>query len=191
MAWRTASRWIRLDAAGICTISPGDVVAPGRIDAYIDLGAQALRALCGWAPLDLMWVKGYSDYLPERPGGRATGRSVEPRPFDVRRLGDDYATMEPFYTRTPLNVIVHQGDYKWLSTGMRHWRGPQPDAEGRCAHHDREGGRGLVGMGSALVGALMVGVREAGVDVRLGCGVADFVVEDCRWPRPGYRGPAR
>ncbi len=179
MAWRTASRCDSLDdARRYLHDLAGDVVAPGRIDAYIDHGAQALRALCGWAPLDLMWVKGYSDYLPERPGGRAAGRSVEPRPFDVRCLGDDYATMEPFYTRTPLNVIVHQGDYKWLSTGMRHWRGPQRMLKvGARTMIAKARGRRLVGMGSALVGALMVGVREAGVDVRLGCGVADFVVE--------------
>ncbi|MFZ2242824.1 MAG: 3-oxosteroid 1-dehydrogenase [Gordonia amarae] len=157
----------------------GDAVAPERIDAFIDHGAQALQALCAWTPLELMWVRGYSDYLPERPGGRAAGRSVEPRPFDVRALGDDYATMEPFYTKTPLNVIVHQGDYKWLSTGLRHWRGPQRMMMiGVRTILAKTLGRKLVGMGGALAGALMVGVRDAGVDVRLGCGVTDLIVDE-------------
>lgn len=87
--------------------------------------------------------------------------------------------MEPFYTKTPLNVIVHQGDYKWLSTGLRHWRGPQRILTvGARTVLAKTLGRKLVGMGGALAGALMVGVRDAGVDVRLGCGVTDLVDED-------------
>ncbi len=159
----------------------GDVVDARRIDTFIDRGPEALRALCGWAPLRLTWVKGYSDYLPEMPGGRAAGRSVEPRPFDVRELGDDYATMEPFYTKTPLNVVVAQGDYKWLSTGMRHWRGPQRMVKiGARTLVAKLRGQRLVGMGGALVGALMVGVRSAGVEVRLGCAMREPIVEDGR-----------
>lgn len=159
----------------------GGDVDERRIDTFVDRGAEALRALCDWAPLRLMWVKGYSDYLPEKPGGRAAGRSVEPRPFDVRALGDDYATMEPFYTKTPLNVVVAQGDYKWLSTGMRHWRGPQRMVKiGARTMLAKLRGQRLVGMGGALVAALMVGMRDAGVQVRLGCGMAELIVDDDR-----------
>ncbi|GAB08872.1 3-ketosteroid delta(1)-dehydrogenase [Gordonia araii NBRC 100433] len=157
----------------------GDVVDVEKLDTYIDRGPEALRALCEWTPLRLMWVDGYSDYLPELPGGRAEGRSVEPRPFDVRTLGDDYATMEPFYTKTPLNVVVTQGDYKWLSTGTRHWRGPvrMLKIAGRTAIARLRGQR-LVGLGGALVGPLMIGVRQAGVSVRLGCGMRELIQID-------------
>ncbi|GED97190.1 3-oxosteroid 1-dehydrogenase [Gordonia crocea] len=156
-----------------------DVVDPLRIDTYIDRGPEALRALCSWTPLKLMWVDGYSDYLPELPGGRAAGRSVEPKPFDTRVLGADYETMEPFYTKTPLNVVVAQGDYKWLSTGTRHWRGPvrMTKVAARTVLARLRGKR-LVGLGGALVGPLMIGVRAAGVQVRLGEGLRELLIGD-------------
>jgi len=41
------------------------------------------------SPLKLCWVPGYSDYYPETAGGKPTGRSVEPKPFNARKLGPD------------------------------------------------------------------------------------------------------
>jgi hypothetical protein len=40
-------------------------------------------------------MTGYADYFPELPGGSATGRAMEPKPFDVRRLGADRARLRP------------------------------------------------------------------------------------------------
>ena len=73
----------------------GDGVAPERIDAYIDHGPEALDFLSEHAPLELEWVKNYSDYYPEAPGGRPGGRSIEPKPFNARKLGADEAG-DPF-----------------------------------------------------------------------------------------------
>ena len=42
-------------------------------------------------PLKMCWVPGYSDYYPEAPGGRAGGRSIEPKPFNAKKLGADEA----------------------------------------------------------------------------------------------------
>ncbi|WP_232718833.1 3-oxosteroid 1-dehydrogenase [Gordonia metallireducens] len=139
-----------------------------RIDVYIDRGDEALRFLTEHSALDLQWVRGYSDYLPEQPGGLARGRSCEPRPFDLRRLGHDHATMQPFYTRTPMNVVVQQSDYRWLSTGLRHWQGPMRALRvaGRTALARARGAQ-IVGLGGALAASLMVGVREAGISVHL------------------------
>jgi 3-oxosteroid 1-dehydrogenase len=67
-----------------------------RIDAFVDRGGEALRFLTEHSALDLQWVRGYCDYHPEQPGGRAAGRSCEPRPFDARALGADLATLQPF-----------------------------------------------------------------------------------------------
>ncbi|MFJ9313642.1 3-oxosteroid 1-dehydrogenase [Pimelobacter simplex] len=158
-----------------------DEVDPARIDTFVDRGAEAMGYLAGHSALDLAWVRGYADYFPEAPGGRAAGRSAEPRPFDARRIGDDLATMEPFYTKTPLNVVVLQSDYRWLSTGRRHWRGPLHMARiGLRFAWARLRRRRLVGLGSALVASLMVGVREAGIPVRLGTAMTGLVEDDGR-----------
>ncbi|WP_347955827.1 3-oxosteroid 1-dehydrogenase [Gordonia aichiensis] len=146
------------------------------IDAYLDRGPEALAFLTRHSGLDLEWVRGYCDYFPESPGGRATGRSCEPRPFDVRALGADFASMEPFYTATPLNVVVKQSDYRWLSTGLRHWRGPVRAA--RVAARTvvaKARGRRLVGLGNALVGSLMVGLQGRGVPVHVGTAMTGLI----------------
>lgn len=154
----------------------GERVDDERIDAFVDRGAEALRFLTEHSGLDLQWVRGYCDYHPEQPGGRAAGRSCEPRPFDARALGADLATLQPFYTRTPMNVVVQQSDYRWLSTGLRHWRGPvrMLRVAGRTAWA-RIRGQKLVGLGSALAGSLMIGVRQAEVPVLLGTAVTELI----------------
>lgn len=142
----------------------GDGADRKRIDTYIDRGHEALDFLIENSGLDLEWVRGYSDYFPEAPGGRVTGRSCEPRPFDARKLSDDLTTLHPSYTKAPLGVVVKQSDYRWLSTGLQHWRGPQRMAAvGARTALGRPRRKKLVGFGSALMGQLMFGVRAAGV----------------------------
>jgi 3-oxosteroid 1-dehydrogenase len=157
----------------------GDRADSARIDAFINRGGEALRFLTAHSGLDLQWVRGYSDYHPEQPGGRVAGRSCEPRPFDARALDEDLTTLQPFYARTPMKVVVQQSDYRWLSTGLRHWRGPVTmfRVAGRTALA-RIRGQKLVGLGSALAGSLMLGVRQAAIPVMLGTAVTDLLATD-------------
>ena len=159
----------------------GEHARPDRIDAYLDRGPEALEFLMDHAPLDLEWVKNYSDYYPEAPGGRLGGRSVEPRPFDARRLGDDLATLHPQYTKAPLNMVVLQSDYRWLNTGLRHWRGPVRIAKvGGRFFWARSRNKKLIAMGAALAAELLLGVRAAGVPVRLNTGLTDLITDNGR-----------
>ncbi|MCQ4119615.1 3-oxosteroid 1-dehydrogenase [Rhodococcus tibetensis] len=159
----------------------GPAVDPERIDTYINRGPEALQFLIDHSPLKLEWVKNYSDYYPEAPGGLATGRSCEPVPFDARALGDDLDTLHPPYSKTPLNVVVKQSDYRWLSTGFRTWRGPvrmvrvglrSVVAKVRRQH--------LIGMGAALMAELLLGVRKAGIPLQLNTELTDLVTENGR-----------
>lgn len=153
--------------AYLYALTDGDVPSE-LIDAYLDHGPGTISFLNRNSGLDLEWVRGYSDYFPELPGGRASGRSCEPKPFDVRVIGEDFATMEPFYTPTPLNVVVKQSDYRWLSTGMRRWRGPvRILTVGVRTFMAKMRGRKLVGLGNALVASLMVGLQRHAVPVHL------------------------
>ncbi|WP_051198880.1 3-oxosteroid 1-dehydrogenase [Gordonia shandongensis] len=159
----------------------GDHAPADRIDTYLDRGPEALDYLMAHAPLDLEWVKGYSDYYPEAPGGRAMGRSVEPRPFDARRLGDDLETLHPQYTKAPLNMVVLQSDYRWLNTGLRHWRGPLRMAKVALRFFwARARGKKMIAMGAALAAELMLGCRDAGVDIRLNTPLTGLLTDDGR-----------
>src|SRR6476660_4988558 len=42
----------------------GDVVAPERVDTYLERGPEALRFLLDNSPLRMQWVPDYSDYYP-------------------------------------------------------------------------------------------------------------------------------
>ena len=101
----------------------GDVVEPERIDTYLERGPEMLSFVLKHSPLKLCWVPGYSDYYPETAGGKPTGRSVEPKPFNARRLGADEKGLEPPYGKVPLNMVVMQQDYVRLNQLKRHPRG--------------------------------------------------------------------
>lgn len=157
----------------------GGVVEPERIDAYLQHGPEMLSFVLKHTPLKMCWVPGYSDYYPEAPGGRPGGRSIEPKPFDARKLGPDLPGLEPPYGKVPLNVVVMQQDYVRLNQLKRHPRGVlrslKVGARTMWAQATR---KNLVGMGRALIGPLRIGLRQAGVPVRLNTALTDLHVED-------------
>ena len=101
----------------------GEHAPSERIDTYLDRGPEALSFLLANSPLRMQWVPDYSDYYPEAPGGRVGGRSIEPKPFDLKHLGAERANLEPDYGKSPLNVTVTQADFRWATLMMRHPRG--------------------------------------------------------------------
>jgi 3-oxosteroid 1-dehydrogenase len=157
----------------------GDIVEPERIDAYLQRAPEMLSFVLKHTPLKMCWVPGYSDYYPESDGGRAGGRSIEPRPFDARKLGPDMAGLEPAYGKVPLNVVVMQQDYVRLNMLRRHPRGLLRSLRvGARTVWAKATGKNLVGMGRALIAPLRIGLREAGVGVQLNTALTDLYVED-------------
>ena len=157
----------------------GEHAAADKIDAYIDRGPEALDYLMAHSPLELEWVKNYSDYYPEAPGGRLAGRSVEPKPFDARKLGDHLQNLHPQYTKAPLNMVVLQSDYKWLNVGMRHPRGIAKLVKVAARFTwAKSRNKKLIAMGAALAAELYLGVLDAGVDVRFETPLVDLLTDD-------------
>jgi 3-oxosteroid 1-dehydrogenase len=131
------------------------------------------------SPLKMCWVPQYADYYPEAPGGRAGGRSIEPKPFNAKKLGPDLAGLEPPYGKVPLNVVVMQQDYVRLNQLKRHPRGVLRSLKvGARTMWAKATGQNLVGMGRALIAPLRVGLREAGVPLRLNTALTDLYVQD-------------
>ncbi len=157
----------------------GDIVEPERIDTYLERGPEMLSFVLKHTPLKMCWVPGYSDYYPEAQGGRPGGRSIEPKPFNAGKLGPDMAGLEPAYGKVPLNVVVMQQDYVRLNQLRRHPRGVLRSLKvGSRTIWARVTGKNLVGMGRALIGPLRIGLRQAGVPVRLNTALTDLHVED-------------
>ena len=157
----------------------GDVVPAEKIDTYLDRSPEMLSFVLNHSPLKLCWVPGYSDYYPESPGGKPTGRSVEPKPFDARKLGPDMKGLEPPYGKVPLNVVVMQQDYVRLNQLKRHPRGMLRSIKvGVRTMLAQATGKNLVGMGRALIAPLRIGLRDAGVPVLLNTALTDLLLED-------------
>ncbi|GAB3723614.1 3-oxosteroid 1-dehydrogenase [Amycolatopsis oliviviridis] len=159
----------------------GDAVPAELRSAFLDRGPEVLSFVCDKTPLRFRWVRGYSDYHPEAPGGRPGGRSVEPAAFDGNLLGPELANLEPPYSAPPLGVPITQADYRWLSLLARHPRG--------ILRVLGLGGRWLVGrirrqrllsMGQALAAGLREGLRRADVPVWLNTPLVDLKVEGDR-----------
>ncbi len=159
----------------------GEVVPRVRRDTFIDRGPEVMDFLRDQTPVRFSWVPEYSDYLPESPGGRARGRSVEPVPMDCRFLGEELAHLHPPYSKAPANLIVTQADFRKISLGMRTWRGPLTMVRivlRRVLHSLL--GKKMYAMGNALAIGLRKGLLDAGVPVEYRTELRDLVVEDDR-----------
>ena len=105
----------------LARVAGEDVPAELR-DALLEHGPAMLDFVLAATPLRLAWVPGYADYYPEAPGGLASGRSVEPVPFNGSVLGGELARLNRPYLPVPGGVAVTQADYRWLTLGPRHPR---------------------------------------------------------------------
>src|SRR5579875_3619222 len=157
----------------------GDVVPSEKIDTYLERGPEALSFLLAHSPLRMQWVPDYSDYCPETPGGRVGGRSLEPKPFNLKRLGGHRTRLEPDYGKSPLNVAITQADFRWATLMMRTPRGVlrvlRIGLRWIWAMLSR---KDLAVRGQAFAAALRVGLLEADVPVLLGTALEDLHVED-------------
>ncbi|MDQ6526056.1 3-oxosteroid 1-dehydrogenase [Nocardioides sp. LHD-245] len=159
----------------------GDVVPKVRRDTYLDRGPDVLDFLREKTPLRFTWVPEYADYLPERPGGRPRGRSVEPVPMDARFLGDELDRLHPPYTKAPANLIVTQADFRKISLGLRTIRGPLTMLKVMLKRLLAiVTGKKMFAMGNAIAIGLRKGLADAGVPVEYDTALLDLLVEDGR-----------
>lgn len=156
-------------------------VAPARIDALIDNGPAAMELLDTSKWWKVAWTKGYSDYHPEYAGGRPMGRSVEPKPFDTRKLSEDEKFQRPNSMKGPLGLWITGADYHDLAMVKRTWRGRWKSvvAAWRVSsnvvrrRHMATGGR-------ALVARMRMALKDANIPLWLSTPMTTLIVEDGR-----------
>jgi 3-oxosteroid 1-dehydrogenase len=159
----------------------GDVVPKVRRDTYIDRGPEVMDFIKASTPVRFTWVPDYADYLPEQPGGRPAGRSVEPVPMDARFLGDELERLHPPYTKAPANLIVTQADFRKLSLGLRTLKGPLTMIKVLVKRlWSLASGKKMYAMGNAIAIGLRKGLADAGVVVEYECELKDLLIENGR-----------
>ena len=159
----------------------GDVVHEARRDAFLERGPEALEFVRDHSAADFMWVPEYSDYYPEAPGGRATGRSVEPRPLNGKIIGEELRRMHPPYAKAPAGMVVTQANYRWMSLAMRTFKGPLTTLRivlGRMLNLLLR--RPMYAMGQALTIGLRKGLLDAGVPIWYESELTELLLEGDR-----------
>ncbi|MGW4119589.1 3-ketosteroid-delta-1-dehydrogenase [Nocardia sp. NPDC004711] len=145
----------------------GDSAPAERGEAFLEAGAEAVAMLERTTPMRFFWARGYSDYHPEEPGGRAEGRTCECRPFDASVLGVQRPRLRPGVLEAPVPMPVTGADYKWMNLVAR-----KPlKALSRILRRAALGiggmviGREYVAGGQALAAGMFAGVLRSGIPV--------------------------
>ncbi len=168
-----------------------DTAPQQRSAAFLAHLGDTVEMLQRATPLRFMWARGYSDYHPEQPGGRAAGRTCECKPFNTSVLGQYRSQLRPGVMKASIPMPTTGADYRWMNLMARVPRKGLPLIVKRL-------GQGLGGLllgrryaagGQALAAGLFAGVLRAGIPVwtdtalvRLtsdGTNVTGAVVEHC------------
>lgn len=161
----------------------GDDAPKARRDAYVDEGPRAVELMKKMTPMEFMWCKGYSDYHPEHPGGSATGRTCETKPFDLKtHLGEYRDWFIPPNIGAPIPMPITGADYKWMNLMAK-----EPvKAFPRIIKRVTQGVGGMVigreysATGQATAGGLFAGVVKAGIPVWTETKIVRLVTEGDR-----------
>ncbi len=149
--------------------------------AVLQHGPAMLDLVLAHTPVRFEWVPNYSDYYPEAPGGKASGRSVEPALLDAKVIGPDLAQLRPPYLPAPAGITVTQANYRWMSLGTSHRKALTTTARvtGRMVVSKLRK-RQLLSMGQALAAGLRAGLTTVGVPVWLNTPMTSLHIENGR-----------
>ncbi|GAA1033340.1 MULTISPECIES: 3-ketosteroid-delta-1-dehydrogenase [Amycolatopsis] len=155
------------DASTYLNAVVGTSAPPERGTAYLKHGAAAVDMLRRTTPMRFFWAKGYSDYHPEKPGGRPEGRTCECRPFNASVLGPERPRLRPGVMEAPVPMPVTGADYKWMNLLARKPLKALPRILARAALGigGMLIGRDYLAGGQALAAGMFAGVLRAGIPV--------------------------
>ncbi|POR35732.1 hypothetical protein TPAR_04052 [Tolypocladium paradoxum] len=151
----------------------GPASSPARREAFLDNGPRMIEFLQQLG-LQLCFSKGYPDYYPKMDGamGKGGGRSIESKPFDLRRLGAWQSALPS--TRAPAAIQTVDAPIFTRPTS----------SPGAFAYTIRKMiplktkaflGHKLASMGLALVAQLTYFNIKHSVDIRLETSLAELI----------------
>ncbi|MGF0313459.1 FAD-binding protein [Rhodococcus sp. IEGM1428] len=155
-------------------------VPQSRVDAFLDYGPEAISFLEQNTHMNHVRVPGYSDYHPEAPGGDKNGRSIEPVPFDMRKLGSDADLINrQDIQKPPGGLWVKTPEYHQLTRVTRTWMGKWTALRvGVRTYAYKAMRRQMVSLGTAGAARLRLSLKEQGIPLWLKAPLVELVMED-------------
>ena len=121
------------------------------IEVFLDEGRKMIKYLHDHTPLKFAVPKAYGDYYADLPGGIVEGRSLDPKPFGLNELGEwaDKIRRNPIFPPLTLaegGADKNSIDYSVMAERME---------------------KNITTMGRALVGALVKGLLDRNIEIKL------------------------
>src|SRR5699024_6793797 len=145
-------------------LSGGKGADPALIDVFLEKGKEMIDYLHENTPLRFAVPRGYGDYYANNEGGKREGRSLDPKPFSLKELGEEW---EEKIRRNPIfpPLTLEEGgaadpssiDFNIVAERME---------------------ENITTMGRALVGSLFKGVLDRGIEVLVETPGDELVVND-------------
>lgn len=150
------------------------LIDPAMAEVYVDTGSEMVSYLEERSPVSFELVEGFPDYQPEQPGGKpGGGRSLQNALFPFDELGEwrDRVTIgrQMAANAQGANVALSETPLGHAAPG-----GVDPEELARRQVHDERG------TGQALVGRLLKGLLDRGVEPRVNHRASELLVEDGR-----------
>lgn len=149
---------------------------PSLIERFVDEAAGAIDFLEAHSAVRLTVTRAWSDYFADRPGGKLSGRSLEPLPMDspgILGAWHDKVRDSPHIPRLTQDEMAALGSQRALPVDET---GKVPaGAEELIARRERDQVRV---MGPALISGIVRGLVDEGVTLTTGTPVTRLVVED-------------
>src|SRR5262245_34257488 len=152
--------------AYIRRLSRGSEPDPSLLEVFVDSAAEMMAYLEAATPLRMVPTRGFRDYYSAygAPGAKPQGRSLEPVPFPIGKQLPEWR--DRLASRIGMPTL---GAYTTLEEDLS-GRPPDPAVIARREAED------IRPKGAALVGALVRGLLDRGVDLRLGCRARELVL---------------
>lgn len=144
------------------------LIDPDLAAAFVDAGPIMVRHLCDHTPVAFRTIPDFPDYHAEFPGGKTGGgRSLDTPPFSFLALGDwaDRVTPSPYYPDPRLSI------YDTPLGQAIPAPVPETELQRRSAHLERASGQ-------ALIGRLLRGCLDRGIEPRTGTRALSLVMRE-------------
>lgn len=145
------------------------LIEPAMAEAYVDGGIEMVAFLEGKTPVQFMVVPDFPDYHPEQPGAASRGgRTLECAVYPYGELGQwrDKVEVSPYYWPHVYFTVGETSLAQAVPDPL-----PPEEAQRRADNDER-------GLGHALVGRLLRGCLDRGVEFLLGTGGRDLRIEN-------------
>jgi 3-oxosteroid 1-dehydrogenase len=156
----------------------GERVAQKLQDTYLVQAPRMITWLRDNTCVQFQRMPGYADYYPERPGGMAAGRSLEPAPFNGKKLGAELAHLRKPMAEAPGGLAFTASDYQKLGMLTSTWTGKKTAVKAVLLwiRNLLTGVRCLT-MGQALSGRLRYAMQQTDIPLWLNTSFQELIVE--------------